>query len=141
VLDDERSYRYVRAEELEKWGVSKSELYEVAAGNLAEKSSGMAITLIPPPRGFLAVATGDGFDAVRIILPSFQELVKEHIGTPFRFGVPNRDFLICWNAEEPEDFQTAVRENIANDSKSRPYPLSSTAFEIDENGEIKQLQN
>lgn len=139
VLDDERSYRYVRAEEIETWNVTKSEIYEVAIGNLSEKSSGMALTLIPPPRGFLAVATGDGFDAARIVLPSFQALVREHIGTPFRFGVPNRDFLICWNADEPDEFQAAMRENISNDSKSRPYPLSGTAFEIDEMGEIKQL--
>lgn len=139
VVDDEKSYRYVRTEELEEWNVAKNELYDVAVKNLEIKSSGMALTFIPPPRGFLAAATGDGFDAARIVLPSFRALVKENLGTPFRFGVPNRDFLICWRADEPEEFQAAMLENINKDSQIRPYPLSGIAFEVDDFGEIKQL--
>lgn len=141
VVDDERSYRYVRTAELETWNITKPELYDTAIENLAAKSSGIEMNLIPPPNGFLAISTGDGFDAARIVLPQLQNLIREHFGSPFRFGVPNRDFLICWNKDEPAEFQAAISGNLAKDSETRPYPLCGTPFEIDDFGEISQVEN
>jgi hypothetical protein len=72
----------------------------------------------------------DGFDAVRIIVPEFQQLIAEHIGTPFYVGVPNRDFLICWSKSDDKEFQNQMWSQVSTDFTERPYPLSGRAFEV-----------
>ena len=43
----------------------------------------------------------EGFDGIfldleRILLPGLHEHLREHLGTPFLAGIPNRDILVCF---------------------------------------------
>ena len=141
VVDDEKAYRYVTEEDLKNWSVAESELRESAIGNLAQKSSNLEMTFMPPPNGMFVINTMDSFDAARILLPSLQVFFGEKLGKPFYFGVPNRDFLICWSKQGDQNFQKFVRKQIADDFEERPYPLSKYAFEFDEIEGVKQLSD
>lgn len=138
VVDDEKAYRYVTEEDLKNWSVEESQLRAAAIGNLAKKSSNLEMTFIPPPNGMFVISTMDSFDAARILLPSLQVFFAEKLGTPFYFGVPNRDFLICWSRRGDRNFQNVIRKQIKEDFQERPYPLSKYAFEFDD-GNINQL--
>jgi hypothetical protein len=139
VIDTDKAYSYVSVEDSRRWGVSTEELWEAAFQNLDERSRGIEILAFPTPNGFVVINTLDGFDAVRILSPNMQECIKGLIGSPFRFGVPNRDFLICWEKNDDIDHQTKFTGQISQDFDERPYPLSRNVFEVSAEGTITQI--
>lgn len=139
VVDDEKAYRYVTEADLKNWAVGEAELRDAAIGNLAQKSANLKMTHAPPPNAMFVLNTMDSFDAARILLPSLQNFFAENLGKPFYFGVPNRDFLICWSKQGDRNFQNFVKKQIAEDFAERPYPLSGYGFEFEESGNIRQF--
>lgn len=136
-IDDEKSYRYTTEKDLESWQVSAEDVYQTAEQNLSEKTKGIEMMVVP--NNLAIVNTLDSFDAARILLPELRQFFAENLGTPFYFGIPNRDFLICFSAEADEEMQQNIRNQIQNDVGERPYPLSKFIFCVDGKNEIKQL--
>lgn len=141
VVDTDQAYRYVSETDVDRWKIDQARLTEVALENLRERSRGVEATAFERPNGFVVINTLDGFDAVRIVSPGIQEFVSEIIGKPFRFGVPNRDFLICWELNDDPDFQSRFVGQISQDFAERPYPLSPHVFEVTQDGQIRQIEN
>ncbi len=139
VVDAPSGYRYVRNEELEQWRVEAKQAWTVALANLAAHSQGLQVQGTPEPNATLALASGDGYDAVRVLLPRWRKLAAQHLGMPFRFGIPSRDCLICWSARNPLEVQNAFRARLAEDFRRLPYPLSPLAFEMNEEGNVRPL--
>ena len=140
VIDSDEAYSYVSIADMDRWKIDQEELQGVALKNLADRSRGIEINAFDRPNGFVVINTLDGFDAVRIVSPGIQEFVAEIIGKPFRFGVPNRDFLICWELNEDIDFQMRFVQQISQDFAERPYPLSPKVFEVPQYGLIPQVE-
>jgi hypothetical protein len=141
VIDSEKAYSYVSKADVDRWGVDEQEILDTAIENLKEASTGMQLQLFPGENAFAVVNSMDGFDAARITLPELREIFSENISTPFYFGVPNRDFLICWAKSGDTAFQQQMRSQISQDFDERPYPLSRSVFEALENGEIRQVEH
>lgn len=141
VIDSEKAYSYVSKTDVDRWNVDEQAVHDAAFENLNEASKGMELQVFPGPNAFAVVNSMDGFDAARIALPEFRQTFGENIGTPFYFGVPNRDFLICWAKGGDTAFQNQMRSQISQDFDERPYPLSRSAFEALETGEIRQVEN
>lgn len=139
VIDAPHGYRYARRDELAAWGVSAPQAFAIAQANLTARSRGLPIQASLAQDRMLAMATGDGYDAVRVLLPRWRALAEEHLGLPFRFGIPNRDFLICWSVRNSAQGQAAFRSRIAEDFKTRPYPLSPLTFEMNCEGNIRPV--
>ena len=137
VIDGDKAYSYVRTEEAERWATDPNELKEIALENLNQRSKGIELTVIDGDNGLFVINTLDGFDAVRILLGEMQELIAEHLGSPFYFGIPNRDFLICWSRNGDAEFQGRMRCQISSDFDERPYPLSRRAFQVTSDGDIE----
>ncbi|CAN5586917.1 hypothetical protein BH10ACI2_BH10ACI2_24350 [soil metagenome] len=140
VLDGEKTYSYVSKTDIERWNVDEFDLREPALANLDKRTKGIEVTEVPGPNTMVIVNPRDSFDAVRIISPRLSKYVGGILGTPFYFGVPNRDFLICWVQNGDVKFQNEVRSTIAKDFEERPYPLSPAVFEAGEDGEITQVR-
>lgn len=138
VIDGEKAYRYITEDDFENWNVDLSKLKQNAIHNLSEISYDLEMTFVPLPNGMIVVDTMDSFDAVRILVPHLQEFFAEKLGSPFCFGIPNRDFLICWSKTSDAKFQSTIKNQIANDFEERPYSLSKYSFELNEYGEILQ---
>ena len=134
VVDDERTYRYATQNDLERWEITEFELYELALENLEQKSA--AIPMMALGDDALIIQTRDSFDAVRILLPKIREFLNEHLGSPFNFGIPNRDFLICWSNRTDADLQQSLRQQIKKDFYEQAYPLSESTFSLDSEGQI-----
>ena len=142
VADFPESYMYLREVELERWEMSAEEIYEHARTNLAGLSQSLQLQMAGEGKDVLvAVASGDGYDAARILLPEFQEFLAAHLGETFRFGVPNRDFLICWRLDCEDDFHQQMAKQVGADSSERPYPLSSSIFVRNSEGNIHEQAN
>lgn len=139
VIDAPRSYRYARADELKAWGVNFGQALGVALGNLDHRSHDLKVHAVLDEDRFLALQTGDSFDAARILLPRWQAFAGSHLGFPFRFGIPNRDFLICWSTGSRLQSQAGFSAKIAEDFHGQPYPLSALTFEMNLEGNIRPV--
>ena len=139
VADFPDTYMYLRELDLQRWDVASDDLYERAEKNLEELSKSISMQMAgDDPDVFIAVSSGDGYDAARILVPSFQAYIASHLGETFRFAVPNRDFLICWRLDCSEDFHEQIAGQVISDSTQRPYPLSSSVFVRNSEGNIHE---
>lgn len=139
VADFPKAYMYLRETDLERWQVASQAVYETACGNLAAASDSVGLNQAGEGKDlFLALTSGDGYDAARILVPAFQDFLASHLGETFRFGIPNRDFLICWRLDCDPDFHRNLAAKIAADHTERPYPLSPYVFVRNSEGNIRE---
>lgn len=138
VVDGEKAYHYLTEDDLKQWNIEPPEIYDTAVRNLAEISDKLKMTYVPPPNGLLVINTMDSFDAVRILVPHIQEFIAEKLGESFYFGIPNRDFLICWSKENDDEFYNKMKNQISADFEEQSYPLSKFIFEMSEDSAIVQ---
>lgn len=139
-MDLGRAYAYVPPQNLERWNVTEESLYQEALRNLEEASTGIEIHATEDPERLLAIQTGDGYDAARLLLPTMRKLAVDHLGEPCYAAIPNRDFLIMWSGSNSEGFQGMVRKQVRQDYESEPYPLTSSVFVVTE-AEVKREVN
>lgn len=129
VLDRPEAYAYVLAKDVEGWGVTLDQVNAVALGNLDGISTEVPIEVSSGADPFVAVAVNDGYDAVRLLSPTFRASVAKQLGSPFHAAIPNRDFLIMWSSHASSSFVAHAREQVIRDSRDQPYPLTPTIFE------------
>jgi hypothetical protein len=142
VIDHEKNYQYVRQQDLAQWQQKKEALLPIAVENLDRLSQSIPMEISTSPTArYIGIETKDGFDAARILIPGLRAFIGSRLGLPFLFGIPNRDFLICWSRDSSAEFHTSTRNNIAEDYRSRPYRLSSRVFEVTSENEIRLGQD
>jgi hypothetical protein len=139
VADQDRAYMYLTRDTLDRWGTPKEDIYRIAIENLEARTKGLKLQQFK--RGdtsFIAIGAGDGYDAARIMLPGLKKLLGEKLGFPFNFGVPNRDFLICWSASADEGSRQFVKGKLKEDFQHQPYPISLSVFQVAADGTITE---
>jgi hypothetical protein len=140
VLDLDKGYLYVRREDALRWNKSARELLDIAIANLDEASREMPMQSADSEEAkWIGIEMKDGFDAARILIPKLREFLAAGLGSPFRFAVPNRDFLICWNTAASARFSDFVASKIRRDFETQPYPLSPHIFEVTTDGTVTEL--
>jgi uncharacterized protein YtpQ (UPF0354 family) len=140
VVDSDKGYSYVKREDAVRWNKSETELRDIAIANLDGASRKMQMQSSENEEAkWIAIETKDGFDAARILIPKLREVLASRLGNPFRFAVPNRDFLICWSIGSSTRFADFTRSKIRKDFDTQPYPLSPHVFEVTADGTITEL--
>src|SRR5690606_35857472 len=84
------------------------------------------------PRAVI-VASGDSYDASRLMLPELYNKLSEVLGPNLLVGVPNRDFMIVLTEDDHE-----LVENVSNqvkiDGETRPYSISGKLYRLTKDG-------
>jgi hypothetical protein len=141
VVDDDRSYSCLKRETLKNWGQTEEVAFADALNNLDTRSHGMQMRQFKQfGATFFAVSMRDGFDAARIAVPKLRTAFGRQLGHPFYFGIPNREFLICWSAEGGSEVLEFARGKLRGDFQKQPYPISSSIFQVTADGKVTQLQ-
>jgi uncharacterized protein YtpQ (UPF0354 family) len=129
-IDSELTMSFANSDNLEKWGVTKDELLQVAIDNLSKLTAPHWAEATERARehGVFAFALHDGYDASRILLPDFYERASRALGADrLLVGVPNRDFVcaIAENAPWRDKFTEQNRRDAENyDHPISPDPVS-----------------
>ena len=134
-VDSERTIAYIPKKVFETWKVTLDDLHEAAIQNLVARSEQMEAQAAQDELGrinLVLIQTMDGYDASRILLPSLHERLREHLGSPFLAGVPNRDILLCFR-NEPE-MVTQMSRQIAHDYRTMPHQVSERLFLVTADG-------
>lgn len=137
-LDEGDRYDLLQETTLETWGVSLKTLQDQAMANLEMQAE---TSILQPKRSYqgsyVVAATGDSYDAARLILPHFMARVRRSLGASTVYvGIPNRDFIVAWTQDF--DGRKTFAAKIRRDRDTQPYPLTEDIFVSADNG-IRQL--
>ncbi|MEO8502370.1 MAG: DUF1444 family protein [Acidobacteriota bacterium] len=130
VLDHETSYEYVSNDDLERWHVAADEVRKLAADNLDRASKGLEVEAGSGPDKFLAVETGDSYDAARLLVPQLRQSFAGQLGDTYYAAIPNRGLLIMWSTSSSPAAQQRFQDMVAKDFRTQPYPLSRSIFKV-----------
>jgi uncharacterized protein YtpQ (UPF0354 family) len=134
-VDSDRTISYIPTGVFEQWEISLDQLHEIALNNLVSKSEAISAHAAQDEDGkinLILFQTMDGYDASRVLLPTLHERLREHLGSPFAAGIPNRDILLCFR-DDPETVKR-LREQIGQDFKQMPHQVTDRLLLITPDG-------
>jgi hypothetical protein len=123
VYDLPDSMRTIVQQDLENWGVSFYEALEAACANLRQKEDPVFVS---PQDGVYVSATGDNYDASRLILTDMVHQFDVQ-GTLVAM-VPNRDTLIISGSDDLSGLKIMAAR--AKQALGEPRPISMFAFHL-----------
>jgi len=137
VVDQPDTYWYVRDDLLDKWGISRAKLDELALSNLRAywEVTPMQLHVAPGEHGpsMVLPASRDSYNAVRFLCPHFRDQLLELFGRPFVIGLPNRDFFAATAAESRQLVQSFQRQ-VRSDYATSDHPLCDQLLWVSEDG-------
>jgi hypothetical protein len=123
VYDLPDSMRTIVRQDLENWGVTFYEALEAACANLRQKEDPVFVS---PQDGVYLSATGDNYDASRLILT---DMVHQFdVQGELVAMVPNRDTLIVTGSESLGGLKIMAAR--AKQALEEPRPISMLAFHL-----------
>jgi hypothetical protein len=134
-IDSQRTLSYIAREHFAGWKMSLDDLHETALTNLVSRSDPLTAHAGQDDEGrvnLVIIQSMDGYDASRILLRGLHDRLREHLGSPFLAGIPNRDILICFR-NEPEMVQR-VSEQIRDDYARMPHQISPAILLVTADG-------
>jgi uncharacterized protein YtpQ (UPF0354 family) len=124
----------VNAEHLVTWAVEVAELRDHALRNLAVWSARASWTdEVSGERRLVSSDTGDGWDAVRILLPEVREHLANELAPTGRVlvGLPERHLLIAGAlADGDDEFGGLFGEFVVQQSAGADEPIDRRVFEL-----------
>lgn len=124
----------VNAEHLMSWGIAADALATAAMANLARWSADASWSSEEDERGrrIVSSASGDGWDAGRILLPDVRErFATELAGGRVLVGVPHRDLLVAARlAPDDAEFAALFATFVAEQADGADEPIDRRIFEL-----------
>ncbi|MEX2183200.1 MAG: hypothetical protein WEC14_02035 [Chloroflexota bacterium] len=124
----------VNGDHVLSWGIEPAELQDAAMRNLATWASTAPWTEeVSGERRLISSDTGDGFDAVRILLPDVVDHLARELGAGGRVlvGIPERHLLTAATLRPGDDeFATLFTDFIIEHSGGSDEPVDRRVFEI-----------
>jgi hypothetical protein len=124
----------VNGDHLLSWGIEPSQLQDAAMANLAAWAATAPWSdEVSGERRVISSATGDGFDAVRILLPDATAYLAAQLGVDGRVlvGIPERHLLVAATLR-PDDagFAALFSEFVIEQSGGADEPVDRRLFEL-----------
>lgn len=124
----------VNGDHLLSWGIDPGVLQEAAIANLASWAANAPWTdEVSGERRVISSDTGDGMDAVRILLPDTLAYLSRELGSDGRVlvGIPERHLLVAASLR-PDDasFAAMFGEFVIEQSGGADEPVDRRLFEI-----------
>jgi hypothetical protein len=124
----------VNGDHLRTWGITGPDLQDAAMANLAAWSTTAPWTdEISGERRLVSSDTGDGWDAVRILLPDVLDHLARELGPHGRVlvGIPERHLLVAGSLRPNDDeFATLFADFVVETSGGADEPVDRRVFEI-----------
>lgn len=124
----------VNGDHLLSWGVPPTDLQDAALRNLAAWSASAPWTdEVSGDRRLLSSDTGDGWDAVRILLPDVRAHLAREVGATGRVlvGLPERHLLVAGTLRPGDtEFAALFADFVLEQSGGADEPVDRRVFEL-----------
>jgi uncharacterized protein YtpQ (UPF0354 family) len=138
-VDAADAFMLVRPEDVERWGASVAELHELALDNLLAQTNEDEPLLCEPSGGqqLCGWASGDGYDATRMVVPGLREQIVEELGRPAAYAVPTEDVYLALALDVLANGNTEklFRLELQRTFQTADDPLSPAVF-VERGGEL-----
>jgi hypothetical protein len=134
-IDHDRTIAYISKQRFENWGITLEQLHQAAIENLTSRSEAISAHAAQDENGkvnLILFQTMDGYDASRVLLPSLHDRLREHLGSPFAAGIPNRDILLCFR--DDDETVSRLKQQIAEDYQRMPHQVTDQLLLVTPDG-------
>ena len=144
-VDSDDGFAIVRPEDVERWGKTVEEIDEIALDNLLRQTNEDEPLLCEPSgnQELCGWASGDGYDATRMIVPELRRQIREEYGNdePVAYAVPEEHIYVALplNTLRRKGIERPFRLKLQRDFQTSEDPLSPEVF-VEENGELVVLK-
>lgn len=131
-VDGDDAFTLVRPEDVERWGTTVGELHELALDNLLAQTNEEEPLLCEPSGGqqLCGWASGDGYDAARLVVPELRGQIVEELAGPAAYAVPMENVFIALALDvlETGNTEQLFRVKLQRDFQTSDDPLSPEIF-------------
>ncbi|MGH3051335.1 MAG: hypothetical protein ACRDM8_00050 [Gaiellaceae bacterium] len=131
-VQTEDQFTFITQADVARWGRSVQELDQLALDNLARDTRENEALLCEDE--LCGWASGDGYDATRMIVPQLRRDIVEEIG-PAVYAVPREDVFVALPVRLAERIKARVQQDFA----AAPNPISPEIF-VERNGKLVTLE-
>jgi hypothetical protein len=125
-------FTFITLEDVARWGRDVQDLDQLALDNLARETRENEALLCEDE--LCGWASGDGYDATRMIVPQLRRDIVEEIG-PAVYAVPREDVFVALPVRLTERIKARVQQDFA----AAPNPISPEVF-VERNGKLVTLE-
>jgi uncharacterized protein YtpQ (UPF0354 family) len=130
-VEHEHDFALVGRDDARRWGVAPRELHRIALDNLLRRTNAEERLLCEPSRGqeLCGWASGDGYDATRMIVPGLRRQIEREIGRAV-YAVPMENVFIAlpYDVATHENTVEALRTKVLRDFTVAKNPVSPKLF-------------
>jgi uncharacterized protein YtpQ (UPF0354 family) len=131
-VQTEGQFTFITPDDVARWGSNVGELDRLALDNLARETREHEALLCEEQ--LCGWASGDGYDATRMIVPQLRRDIVEEIG-PAVYAVPREDVFVAL----PVRLADRIKARVQRDFAAAPNPISSEIF-VERNGKLVTLE-
>ena len=124
-------------DDLDRWGKSVDEIDSLALANLEQQTNKNQKLLCEPSGGqkLCGWASGDGYDATRMLVPGLRRQIVKELGGPAVYAVPLESVFVALT----RNYAPVIKSKVLQEFTAGKNPLSPELFE-ERNGELVPLQ-
>jgi uncharacterized protein YtpQ (UPF0354 family) len=135
-VQTEHSFTVVTKDDVARWGEPLSKIEDLALANL-EKETNSDQKLLCEPSGnqkLCGWASGDGYDATRVLVPGLRRQIVRELGGPAVYAVPLESVFVALT----QNYASVIRPKVIQEFTTGKNPLSPDLF-VERNGELVLL--
>ena len=130
------SFTVVTKDDLKRWGRSVGEVDRIAIANLEEETNRKQKLLCEPSGGqkLCGWASGDGYDATRMLVPGLRNQIVDALGGPAVYAVPLESVFVALT----RNYADVIKNTVLQQFTTGENPLSPELF-VERNGRLVTL--
>jgi uncharacterized protein YtpQ (UPF0354 family) len=123
-------------DDLDRWGKSVGEIDSLALANLEQQTNKQQKLLCEPSGGqkLCGWASGDGYDATRMLVPGLRRQIVKELGGPAVYAVPLESVFVALT----RNYAPVIKGKVLQEFTTGENPLSPELFE-ERNGQLVAL--
>ncbi|HEX5469148.1 MAG TPA: DUF1444 family protein [Gaiellaceae bacterium] len=132
----EHSFTVVTKDDLEHWGRSLDQIDSIALANLERETNKEEKLRCEPTGGqeLCGWASGDGYDATRMLVPGLRHQILEELGGPAVYAVPLESVYVALT----RNYASVIRGKVLQEFTTGENPLSPDLF-VERDGRLEVL--
>jgi uncharacterized protein YtpQ (UPF0354 family) len=131
-VERKNDFRVVTPADVERWGTSLSRVHEAALANLVRQTNTEEKLLCEPLAGneLCGWASGDGYDATRMVVPALRRQIEEAYDGPAVYAVPMESVFVAlaFDIATRRNTEEALRLKVQRDFSMADDPVSPELF-------------
>lgn len=138
-VEREDAFTVVTPADVERWGRPLSVIHAAALANLLRQTNEEEKLLCEPSSGseLCGWASGDGYDATRMVVPELRRQIEEVYGGPAVYAVPTESVFVAlsFDVATRENTEPLLRARVQRDFSMADDPVSPELF-VERRGEL-----